>query len=301
MNDTSVPNPTADVANAQAKLTFALPALTPELRKAAVWVLENPGAVAISSVRQIAEAAGVKPNTLVRMARAVGFDGFDDLRRPYREDVRAQTSFPDKARWLQELGRGGALDALYARMAAGALSTVEELFAGTSPDDLKAAADDIVAARRTYVLGVGVSNPPARNFAYLAGMALDGVSAIPQAGSLPADDLGRAGPEDILLAMTFKPYRREVIEAVEAAHAQNVPVIGVSDSLASPILTLAAHRFIVPTDTPQAFTSTVALSAFLETLMAFVIADADGAALANIDSFHARRHRLGIYWEEPGP
>ena len=139
------------------------------------------------------------------MARAAGFDGFDDLRRPYRDDVLSQASFPDRARWLQELGRGGALDSLYARMAGAAISTVEDLFAATTPADLKAAADAIVAARRTYVLGVGVSNPPARNFAYLAGMALDTVTAIPQAGSLPADDLGRAGPDDLLLAMTFKP------------------------------------------------------------------------------------------------
>ena len=304
MNDTNVPNASnnvaaPNVANAQERLAQALPGLTPELRKAAVWVLENPSAISISSVRQIADQAGVKPNTLVRMARAAGFDGFDDLRRPYREDVRAQSSFPDRARWLQELGRGGALDGLYARMAEAAISTVEEFYAANAPADLKAAADDIVAARRTYVLGVGVSNPPARNFAYLAGMALDTVTAIPQAGSLPADDLGRAGPEDILLAMTFKPYRQEVVQAVETALDQGVRVIGVSDSLASPILTRAAHRFIVPTDTPQAFTSTVALSAFLETLMAFVIADADGTALANIEAFHDRRHRVGIYWEEP--
>ncbi|MEM1298279.1 MAG: MurR/RpiR family transcriptional regulator [Pseudomonadota bacterium] len=304
MKGTSVPEPTnavasANVADAQARLAEALPALTPELRKAAVWVLENPSAISISSVRQIAEEAGVKPNTLVRMARAAGFDGFDDLRRPYREDVLTSASFPDRARWLQELGRGGALDGLYARMAAAALSTVEDLYAANAPKDLKAAADDIVAARRTYVLGVGVSNPPARNFSYLAGMALDGIMAIPQAGSLPADDLGRANHRDILLAMTFKPYRREVIEAVETAHSQGVRIIGVSDSPASPILTNAAHRFIVPTETPQAFTSTVALNAFLETLMAFVIADADGDALANIEAFHTRRHALGIYWEEP--
>ena len=32
--------------------------------------------------------------------------------------------------------------------------------------------------------------------------------------------------------------------------------------------------------------------------MAFVIADADPAAIANIDHFHRRRHELGIYWED---
>ena len=43
---------------------------------------------------------------------------------------------------------------------------------------------------------------------------------------------------------------------------------------------------------------TVAVSALLETLMAFVIADADPKVIANIDKFHARRRELGVYWTD---
>ena len=79
MNETVVPFPTDSVANVRARLAEALPCLTPELRKAGSWVLENSGEVGVSTVRQIADAAGVKPNTLVRLARAIGFAGFDDM------------------------------------------------------------------------------------------------------------------------------------------------------------------------------------------------------------------------------
>lgn len=299
MNDMNVPSADTNSAEVLDRLTNALPDLTPELRKAAGWVLENPAEIGLSSVRAIADEAGVKPNTLVRMARAVGFEGFDDFRSPFREDIRTgRDSFPDRARWLQTLARGGRTQTLVADLAEAAIASIEELYSSTDPAALKTAADAIVAARRVYVLGVGVVNPLARNFAYLAGMALDTVTAIPQAGSLPADDLARATAEDVLVAMTFKPFRREVVEAVDAARAQGVQIIGISDSPAAPILPGAAHRFIVPTEAPQAFSSTVALSAFLETLMAMVIADADDTVIANIDAFHDRRHRLGIYWDE---
>ena len=301
MNDINVPSPDAATADILRRLTDALPDLTPEPRKAATWLLENPAEIGLSSIRQIAEASDVKPNTLVRMARAIGFAGFEDFRTPFRETLRGgHDPFPDRARWLQSLARGGRTDAVLAGMAQAVLANVEDLFQQTDPAALKAAADRIVAARRTYVLGVGVANPPARNFAYVAGMAIDTVTAIPQAGSLPADDLARAGPDDVLIAMTFKPWRREVVEAVTTARDQGVQIIALSDSLAAPIMTGAAHRFTVPTETPQAFTSTVALSAFLESLLALVIADADEKAVSNIDDFHDRRHRLGIYWEEKG-
>ena len=44
------------------RLAGELGALTPEARKAAVYVLENPQDIGVSTVREIAEAAQVKPN-----------------------------------------------------------------------------------------------------------------------------------------------------------------------------------------------------------------------------------------------
>ncbi|MEM8867376.1 MAG: silent information regulator protein Sir2, partial [Verrucomicrobiota bacterium] len=55
-----------------ARLSDAWEDLTPEAQKAARYVLENPADVGVSTVREIAEAASVKPNTFVRMARQVG-------------------------------------------------------------------------------------------------------------------------------------------------------------------------------------------------------------------------------------
>ena len=270
--------------------------MPPQLKKAATWVLENAGSISVSSVREIAEAADVKPNTLVRMARAIGFEGFEDFREPFRAEIRAgRDSYTDRARWLQDLAEGGELDRLYADMASASMNNVEALFSGTDAGSIRAAAQDILAAPATFVLGMGIANPLARNFAYLASMAVDTVSAIPQDGALPVDALARAKAGDVLLAMTFKPYRRDVVEAVEVAREQGLSIIALSDSPASPILRGAKHGFLVPVDTPQFFTSTVALSAFLEALMAFVIAEAGENVVASIDRFHQRRQELGIY------
>ena len=273
--------------------------MPPELRKAATWLLENPNEVGVSSIREVADAAGVKPNTLVRMARTIGFEGYESFRTPFRDEIRqGRESFPDRARWLQSQSRHGKLASLHADMAQANLSNIDRLFAKTHVVQLKAAADEIVKAKVTYVLGVGIAHAMAQNFAYLASMAVGSVMAIPRDGSVPMDGLLRIGKKDVLLAMTFRPYRREVVEAAEMARAQGAIIIGISDSPASPVLQDAKHRFIVPMDTPQFFTSTVALSALLETLMAFVIADAGPDVIANIERFHRRRHELGIYWNE---
>ncbi len=281
------------------RLLDGLPEMSPQLRKAARYVLDNPREVGISSISELADAAGVKPNTLVRMARAVGFEGYDGFREPFREVIReGRQDFPDRARWLQSIARGGRHGELLIEMASGALSNIEALYAGITADALKAAADRIVQARTTYVLGVGIAHSVVRNFAYLAGMALESVVAIPKNGSLPVDDLVRAGPGDLLLAVTFQPYRTEVIQAVQAALEQKVSIIAITDSVASPIARDARQVFCVPTESAQFFTSTVALAALFETLMAFVIADAPDEVVASIERFHRHRHEIGVYWDE---
>ncbi|MEO1193572.1 MAG: MurR/RpiR family transcriptional regulator [Pseudomonadota bacterium] len=296
MNETTVPN---SRETALERLAEAVPQVSPQLRLAAEYLLENPDQVGFASVREVAAAAAVKPNTLVRLARALGYEGYEDLRRPFREAlVQGSVSFPDRARWLQSLSKSGQQGALYAQMAESLLGNLESLFTDYRAEDLQRTAARVVAARVTYVLGVGVSYGPVHSFAYLARMALDSVVAVPRDGSLPLDDLAKAGPDDLLIAMTFQPYRREVVEAVAKAEAQGVPVIAITDRLSAPIAPGAAERFILSVETPEPFTSTLAVTAFLETLFANVVAEAGEAAVESIERFHRQRTDLGIYWGE---
>ncbi|MGP6089370.1 MurR/RpiR family transcriptional regulator [Antarctobacter jejuensis] len=275
-------------------------ALTPEAQKAARYVLENPQDVGVSTVREIAEAAKVKPNTIVRMARQVGFEGYEDFRAPFREAIRQGTAtFPDRARWLQDIRKSGDLGGLYADMAEAAIRNLEETFAGIDAEDLKAAAEAIWTSRQVYTLGVGVNNANARNFTYLASTGMSQFHAIPRPGSTAIDDLAWANEQDVLIAMTCRPYRTEVIKALDIAREQGLTIIGLSDSPASPVIRAANFGFVVSADTPQFFPSSVSTIALLETLLSFVIAVASDEIVERVEKFHERRHQLGIYMEEP--
>jgi len=293
MNGTNVSNTILE------RLAGELSDLTPEARKAATYVLENPRDVGVSTVREIAQAAKVKPNTVVRMARQVGFEGYEDFRAPFRDAIRqGAADFPDRARWLQDIRKTGDLGGLYADMVCDVLANIEETFAGISAHDLKAAAEAIWASRNIFTLGVGVNNSNARNFTYLASTGMKQFHAIPRPGSTPVDDLAWADERDVLIAMTCKPYRSEVVEAVRIAREQGMIIIALSDSPASPILRGANHAFVVAVDTPQFFPSSVSIIALLETLLSFVISVASDEIVERVETFHKRRHQLGLYHED---
>jgi DNA-binding MurR/RpiR family transcriptional regulator len=301
MTQTNVPKH-ATVTEILTRLQDARRDLTPELSKLVTYLLDNPNEIGVSSIRQLAAKADVKPNTLVRLSHAIGMESYEAFREVFRDSIRlGRDTYPDRARWLQAVSERGEMGGLFAASAESAIDNIEGVFASIDHQAIDDAAKKIVDAHRCYVLGVGVNHGVVQNFAYLAAMAIDGVRALPQGGTLPIDGLVRADERDILIAITFRPYRREVVEAVEVARSLNIPVIAISDSLASPIMADAQHRFVIPVETPQFFISMVALTAFLEVLIAFIIARAGGDVIKSIDAYHRQRHDLGIYVEEKPP
>jgi hypothetical protein len=134
-------------------------------------------------VREIAEAADVKPNTLVRMARQVGFEGYEDFRAPFREAIRrAPPAFPtgragcrlERARRARRAlcRHGGGGDAQYR----GDLRRHRRR-------RLKARGRGDLGRAQVFTLGVGVNNANARNFTYLASTGMEQFHAIPRPGS----------------------------------------------------------------------------------------------------------------------
>ncbi len=271
---------------------------TPEVQKAAKYILENPRDVSVSTVRRIAFSAKVKPNTMVRMARDIGFNGYDEFRELFRNAVRDGTAgFPERTKWLQDIRKEGSLGKVYADMIQGTLNNIEDTFANISVESLNAAASLIWKSRNVYTLGVGVNNANAKNFTYLATTGMIHFHAIPKSGSTAVDELAWADKRDTLIAITCKPYRKEVIESLEIAKKQRLKIISITDSLASPIIQPSDHHFIISNDTPQFFPSSVATIALLETLLSFVISHSSKKIVRRVKTFHRRRSEIGIYHE----
>lgn len=280
-------------------LQACLPELSPRMRSAARHLLDHPNDIAISSMRQLAHAAKVPPNTLVRLARALGFPGYEGFRHPFREATRrGADSIPDRARSLQQVSRTGQHGELFRELAESAVSNVATIFSTTSATNLKRAARMMVKARTTYVLGMGACHSAMQGFHYVGRMALANMVFTPQPASLPRDDLARIGRGDVLFAATYRPYRREVVDAARFAKSRGAKLISLTDSRASPIAIDADQLLLAPTASPQFFPSILAMTAMLESVLAFIVAETDNRAVDDIEAIHRDRTAAGVYWPE---
>ncbi len=80
--------------------------LPPELQRAAHWVAAHPAQVGLWSMRRQAQALGVAPATMLRLARALGYSSYEAFRQPFQQALagnsgQAQPGLRDRAAALQ--------------------------------------------------------------------------------------------------------------------------------------------------------------------------------------------------------
>jgi DNA-binding MurR/RpiR family transcriptional regulator len=269
-----------------------------KLQLCARYLIDHPHEVGLQSMRTLATNANVHPNSFVRLARHLGFDGYESLRERFRDFVRGGIgSSPDRVAWLRELDRKGGSSAIFGSMAEACLENMEKMFAQQSIADLDRAINWMVDARRVYILGLGLAYPLAYNFWYVARMGFDHFILSPRHGSLPSDDIIRMDERDCLVAMTFQPYRRDTLSAVQQAKEKGAKIIGITDSSAATLCREADLGLVAPTHTPQFFQSNAAVAALLETLCALLVVRGGDAASGAVEAFHSARWEENIYDE----
>ena len=88
-------------------------AMAPQVQAAARFVLDYPEDVAMLSMREQARRAGVPPVTMIRLARRVGFTGYEEFRGIFAAALRQPSRrFSDRAGALQARQKQGGDEVL---------------------------------------------------------------------------------------------------------------------------------------------------------------------------------------------
>jgi len=280
------------------RLSHTYPSLSPQMQRAASTILDDPGAVAVDSMRSLAARAKVSPPTMLRLAQKIGFPSYDAFRDVFKKSV-ARGGYGDRADALRDIIGEGGISGLMSKTATAAIAGIERLSEPRYWREIERAAEMIVAARKTYVVASGASFGQAVSFQYVCQMALPSMELANRIGTRAVDGLALAGPEDLLIAIATHPYATQTVESALFAHNKGVPVVTVTDRRTSPIAAIAAAAIFIDTDSPHYFPSMVCLDATLEVLSAAVAVTVGPDAVRSISEYEKTLRSSGYYWEDP--
>lgn len=241
--------------------------MPPQLRVAARFILDHPKDVALMSMRQQAHQAGVSPSTMMRLARWLGLEGYQELRslcaRALRETIAGEPARHciEKDRASRYSTAGVVADALAAQISS----------LGEYAPQFIAAAGLLARSRNLFGFGSRAAYPVARHFVHFMSLMAGGnrkVTLVSDMARLSSDVLLHAGSGDVLLAVGMSPYEHTTIQVARRSARQGVGVVAITDSSVSPLARIAQETIIVTSNSQSFFRSMAPAFAAVEILAA---------------------------------
>lgn len=247
--DASIPQNYEGIVNL---ITREYPALSPGYQQIARFFTQNPNVIALESINAIAEKSGVHPSSLVRFAQNLGYSGFKQLQGVFQTRLAtAAPGFRERISALEsELSRNeshgnmGFLKDLVVRD----MAALQGLMESVTEESLSAAAKLLTSASTIYIAGQLRSEPLALLLRYLLTMLHRRVILLDPAGGLAQEMALTMTERDVLVAIAFRHYAKEVVSITEHAVAAGTPVIAITDSQLSPLAKDSKVLFTVPED-----------------------------------------------------
>ena len=293
--------PPAGISDLIARVDGTLDLMPERLRQCALFTRDHLHLVAVSTVADMAGAAGVAPSVYIRFCQALGFSGYSEMQALFRERYTAFR--PDYGERLARLGDGaddggddGTDDAEGARATrrqasgpeappsgAGALLSA---FAESGHKSLIALGNSVTSsvlerialgmaeARIVHLAGVRRAFAVVGNMAYLLGR-LD-VPTVLHGGTGPLDAGSAIGPGDALLAVSFAPFSPETVDLARVAAQRGARVFGLTDAEPCPLAGHASELLIARESEVAGFRAPTA-AIVLTTALAIAVGAARGS------------------------
>src|SRR6478672_11377534 len=214
-----------------------LPSLAPAERRITEFVLKDPRSAAAMRISELASACGTSLTTVVRTARALGFEGYPQLRLALATatgQFEAQAVAPVSS----DIPASDSVEQIMLKVAYADSHAITETAEQLSVDSLEQAAAAIAVAGRTEIFGIGASQFVAAD----AQQKLHRIGLVAFAWPDPHTATSSAsllGPGDVAWCISHTGSTVDTIDVLSTAQARGATTIALTNYPGSPITQFA--------------------------------------------------------------
>jgi len=279
------------------ELCSALPSLPARLQQVGRFVAANDYDATTRSMRDLAAEAGADPAAFTRLAKALGYSGWDGLRAALTEARRPDAPSPFSGR-TKARRRGPNSDvALVAEKLEAEAAGLARIDAGSISDAARA----LHAAQRIWIAGFRSCRSVAELLNYqLRLFRPDEVQLV--GGSGPEDlDLGAFHKDDAVVVIGFAPYSTASVLSARAARQSGATLIAIADTMTAPMAEGAEHVLLFEAaSSPGFFPSLTGAIAVAQSLAAVTFVLGGSTAKRRLEETEMRLAAMSQYVAERG-
>jgi RpiR family transcriptional regulator, carbohydrate utilization regulator len=192
-------------------------------------ILENPQQTIRLPVTELASMADASEASVVLFCKKLGFRGYHDLKITLAEEI-----FNSSADIHEEIERGDETPTIVKKVFNTSIQALTDSLKVLDVEAVDHAATSMLAARKIYVIGVGISGLIAKDlYMKLFRLGLnanyyDSEWSIRMAGVLAQEG-------DVIVAISHSGSTTAVVATLEEAHPRGVKTIGLTNYMNSPL------------------------------------------------------------------
>lgn len=249
-------------------------------KKVALYVIDQPKTVAMSSAQEIGTTIGVSETTVIRFSYSLGLSGYAELQKNIREQLLFQES--SLTTYQQAKLELDQEPHLFEQVMEQDRLTIRETMKQINEVDYKTAIERLAKAETVYVLGLRASYTAANWLSYTIGLVRGNVQLLRPETEDIIQTLSQMNKNSVVIVISFHRYLKETIQIAELAHKQGAFMIGITDSLLAPIVAYSHLLFSIYSPNKSTLDATASLFSFMNAIVA-------GLSVKEKDSFEKRR------------
>ncbi len=215
------------------KIRMMMPNLTPLEARVVDSVFSRKDFSDGTSLKEVADEAGVSEAMVVKIAKKLGFSGYRDFRENVARYVRLTVE-----EMQEELSPADTAREIIQKVFRASMQALEETLAIADVDAFERAAGFIHAAHQRDLYGVGGSAQIARDVSHKF-LRIGVRTSIFDDAHMMSMSASLLGPDDVAIGFSHTGGTLVVIEALQLARKNGARTIAVTNYLGSPIAELA--------------------------------------------------------------
>ncbi|SCG83354.1 putative HTH-type transcriptional regulator CPE0189 [Proteiniborus sp. DW1] len=230
----------------------------------AEYIMSSYDKAAFMTAAKLGEVVGVSESTVVRFALTLGFSGYPSLQRALQELIKNKLTTVQRLSMSSEYSDNevGLKKVLRTDME-NIKATIDEM----NVETFEKVIDSILSAKRVYILGLRSSAALAEYLGFYLGIILDDIKVVSTGISDTFEKIIRVSKDDLVIGISYPRYSRRTLDALKYVKTQQCKVVGITDSLISPIASLADYTLIARSNMLSFVDSLVAPMSLLNALI----------------------------------
>ena len=278
----------------QERVAARIGTLTATEHRVAEYLSTHPQEAAFSSAEELGRATGTSDASVVRTAKALGFDGLPGLKRSLQGHLQSLLTPANRlSASLETVGDGP--EAVLSATLRDHIERLTQAERSIDSADFRRAVELIDQARETVICGMagldGVSEYIASHLTRIGHRA----RAASDTGYRLADRLLLITPEDVVIVIGHNRITRETRVILDHCAAAGVSVILLTDTLGEALRDEVAVVLSAPMSRPGTFTSQATVLILLEALTIAVAASDRDYSLDHTERMNQLREDLNGY------